>query len=170
MKLSSGIERLGVPVVKPPKPATVYLHPGQTFATQSPRHITTIVGSCVAVLLWSSRFRIGGATHYLLPEWNREGEPSARYGDIALPGLLKQMLDLGASVFDLHAYVYGGASILESLQKFSGSLGDKNVEAAREWLRKYPQIRLYELQTGGKRGRKIIFDTFEGTTTLHEIG
>lgn len=170
MKLSSGIEMLGIPVVRPPKPAAVYLHPGQTYATQSPRQITTIVGSCVAVLLWSSRFRIGGATHYLLPEWDREGEPSARYGDIALAGLLKQMLDLGASVSDLRACVYGGASVLESLQKFSGGLGDKNVEVAREWLRKYPQIQLFEDHTGGKHGRKIIFDTFEGTTTLHEIG
>lgn len=170
MKLSSGIERLGVPVVSPVKTATVYLHPGQTYATQSPRQITTIVGSCVAMLLWSSRFRIGGATHYLLPEWNREGEPSARYGDIALASLLKHMLDLGASIFDLQAYIYGGASILESLQGLSGKLGHKNVEVAKEWLRKYPQIRLYDHHTGGKRGRKIIFDTFEGTTTLYEIG
>ncbi|HKD14131.1 MAG TPA: chemotaxis protein CheD [Candidatus Angelobacter sp.] len=170
MKLSSGMDTLKLKHPPESKPSTVYLHPGQSFVSQSPRQITTIVGSCVAVLLWSSRFRIGGATHYLLPEWNREGEPSTRYGDIALEGLLKEMTRLGASVFDLRAYIYGGASILESLQGLSGNLGTRNVEVALEWLRNHPQITLVDCKTGGKKGRKICFDTFEGTATLYEIG
>lgn len=170
MKLSSGLETLKLKHPPESKPSTVYLHPGQTFVSQSPRQITTIVGSCVVVLLWSSRFRIGGATHYLLPEWNREGEPSSRYGDIALEGLFKDVLRLGASVFDLHAYVYGGACILESLQGLSGNLGTRNVEVAFEWLRSHPQITIADRNTGGKKGRKICFDTFEGTATLYEIG
>jgi len=170
MKLSSGMETLGLPHAAPSKPAaTVYLHAGQTFVTQEPRQISTIVGSCVVVLLWSSRFRVGGATHYLLPEWNREGNPSPRYGDIALNDLLTQVLNLGASPSDLCAHIYGGANILESLQRMSGGLGLKNVEVATEWLRKNPRIRLHDRNTGGKYGRKIVFDTFEGTVTLQEI-
>ena len=170
MKLSSGMETLKLKYPPEGKTATVYLHPGQSFVTQSPRQITTIVGSCVAVLLWSSRFRIGGATHYLLPEWNREGESSARYGDVALEGLLKDICRMGASVFDLHAYIYGGASILESLQSMSGNLGTRNVEVAQDFLIAHPQITLCDRNTGGKKGRKICFDTFEGTVTVQEIG
>lgn len=170
MKLSSGMETLKLKHPAEGQTTKVYLHPGQTYVTQSPKQITTIVGSCVAVLLWSSRFRIGGATHYLLPEWNREGEPSARYGNIALEGLFTDICRLGASVFDLHAYIYGGASILESLQGISGNLGTRNVEVATEWLRSHPQIILCDQKTGGKKGRKVCFDTFEGTATLHEIG
>lgn len=170
MKLSSGMETLNLKHPPNGKSSTVYLHPGQSFVSQSPRQITTIVGSCVVMLLWSSRFRIGGATHYLLPEWNREGEPSARYGDIALDSLLKDMTRLGASLFDLHAYVYGGASVLESLQGLSGGLGARNVEVALEWLRNHPQIVLADRNTGGKKGRKVCFDTFEGIATLYEIG
>jgi len=170
MKLSSGMETLGLKYPPEGRTSTLYLQLGQTFVTQSPRKITTIVGSCVAVLLWSSRFRIGGATHYLLPEWNQEGEPSARYGNIALEGLLKDICRMGASVSDLHAYIYGGASILESLQTMSGNLGTRNVEVALDFLRAHPQITLCDRNTGGKKGRKICFDTFEGTAAVQEIG
>jgi len=170
MKLTSGMETLKLKHSLESKSSTVYLHPGQSLVSQTPRQISTIVGSCVAVLLWSSRFRIGGATHYLLPEWNREGEPTARYGNVALENLLQEMLHLGASIFDMRAYIYGGASVLGALQSLSGNLGTRNVEVALEWLRNHPQITLADRNTGGKKGRKICFDTFEGTATLYEIG
>jgi len=69
MKFTSGIENLRLPTRSeaPPQNNKVYLHSGQSHVTTSPTTITTIVGSCIAVFLWDSRFGIGGATHYLLP-------------------------------------------------------------------------------------------------------
>src|SRR5262249_15967967 len=47
MKLVSGLEKLKLKHPPESRPSTVYLHPGQSFVSQSPWQITTIVGSCV---------------------------------------------------------------------------------------------------------------------------
>jgi chemotaxis protein CheD len=170
MKLTSGIETLRLANgAQPPQPNKIYLHPGQTHVTAVPSKITTIVGSCVAVMLWDSRFRIGGVTHYLLPSWDGHGQASARYGDVALEGLLSEITKAGARPPDMRAYVYGGGSVLTALQAQAGALGGRNVERAFEWLKSNPAIVLMDQHTGGNRGKKIIFDTLEGKAIWHEI-
>jgi chemotaxis protein CheD len=170
MKLTSGMESLGLPPLVTGQPSSVvYLHPGQTYVAQSPRRVTTIVGSCVAVFLWNTKLHVGGGTHFLLPQWGGEGQPSSRYGDIALEDLLQQFLRLGSPLSDLHAYVYGGACVLEALRGMSGGLGQKNIEFALQWLKRHSQIHLRDQQTGGRKGRKVILDTLEGTVTIYEI-
>jgi len=170
MKLSSGMETLGLydPTV-PKSSMNIYLHPGETYVSHSPKRLTTIVGSCVAVFLWNSKLHIGGGTHYLLPQWTREGQPSSRYGDIALEELLQQFVRIGSPLADLRAYIYGGASVLEALRNLSGGLGQKNVDFALEWFRKHSQIHLRDQQTGGQKGRKVVLDTLEGTVAVSEI-
>lgn len=170
MKFISGMEPLGLSHLgTAPLSSSVYLHPGQTYVAQTPKRVTTIVGSCVAVFLWNRKLYVGGGTHFLLPQWGGEGQPSSRYGDIALEELLQHFLQLGSPLSDLQAYVYGGACVLEALRALSGGLGQKNIEFALEWLKKHPQIHLRDQQTGGRKGRKVVLDTLEGTVTVYEI-
>lgn len=171
MKLTSGMESLRLPHLLPEQSSsTVYLHPGQTYVSQSPKRVTTIVGSCVAVFLWNAKLRMGGGTHFLLPQWGGEGQPSSRYGNIALEELMQHFIRLGSPLSDLHAYVYGGASILEALRVMSGGLGQKNVDFALEWIRNHSPIHMRDRQTGGHKGRKVVLDTLEGTVAVYEIG
>src|SRR5262245_44449231 len=101
-----------------------YLHPGQIFATAEPCEVTTVLGSCVAVLLYDPVRCAGGASHYLLPYAEREG--SLRYGNIAIAQLLSRMLALGCRQRNLLAKVFGGACMLA--RENGASLGLKNVE------------------------------------------
>lgn len=170
MKLTSGMESLRLPhLLMEQSSRTVYLHPGQTYVSQSSKRVSTIVGSCVAVFLWNARLHMGGGTHFLLPQWGGEGQPSSRYGNIALEELLQHFVQLGSPLSDLHAYVYGGASVLEALRVMSGGLGQKNADFALEWLKQRPQIHLRDQQTGGHKGRKVVLDILEGTVTVSEI-
>ena len=147
---------------------STYLHPGQTYVTTGPARICTIVGSCVAVFLWDLRRNSGGVTHYLLPEHDGRSPVSSRYGNVALPGLLDKLLQLGCRKRDLLAKVYGGACLFEAFRPRAGEhLGTKNSVFALQWLEQQG-ITVVETLVGGTRGRKIEFST-DGTTSVREV-
>src|SRR5258707_66364 len=60
--------------VAEPELKQVYLHPGELYASPEPANIKIILGSCVAVCLYNPRLSIGGATHFLLPALEGEGQ------------------------------------------------------------------------------------------------
>src|SRR5512142_301703 len=74
----------------------VYLHAGDLVVASSPTAIGTILGSCVAVCLWDPDTGVGGMNHYLLP-FHVEREKSARFGSVAIPRLLEEVVTAGAA-------------------------------------------------------------------------
>jgi chemotaxis protein CheD len=144
--------------------AKQFLLPGQMFASRQPMTVTTILGSCVAVCLWSPRTGIGGMNHYLLPEGAANETNWLRYGNNANPELLKQVLGLGCDVRDLQAKVFGGASTMAGIDPAT-SLGMRNLEMAVEFLRA-SRIPLMSKHVSEKRGCKLTFQTNNGVTVL----
>lgn len=141
-----------------------FLYPGQVFVSRDGAKISTILGSCAAICLWDSRKRIGGMNHYLLAEGPMGGGPTPnRYGNIANMSLLNQMQGMGCEVKDLQGKIFGGASAFAADP--DNSLGAQNVKLAEEFLEKM-RIPLMLMDVSGKRGRRLIFNTADGTTTL----
>jgi chemotaxis protein CheD len=139
----------------------VYLHPGFVHASPEPTEATTIVGSCVAVCLWDARLRMGGANHFLLPRGGRGALASARFGDVAIHGLVDELVRLGSLKSDLQAKVFGGAAVIEAFRGRDNHLGAQNVELARSVLGELG-IPIVALDVEGHRGRKVIFHTDSG--------
>jgi chemotaxis protein CheD len=146
----------------------VYLHPGQVFASSSPCEVTTVLGSCVSVLLFDGVRRIGGASHYLLPYEARGDASTPRFGNAAITLLLGKMMELGSRKRDLIAKVFGGASTLASARGQALTLGEKNVEVARRRLEQ-DGIPIAAQDVGGTGGRKIVFLTDEGHVWLKKL-
>lgn len=132
-----------------------------------PFKVTTILGSCVAVCFWDPIKNYGGINHYLLPFWNGDGLPSPRYGNIAIPKLLEDMLRLGCRRDSLKAKVFGGAS----MQKNSVGLlnvGERNAVFAMDYL-KEERISIVSSDVGGNVGRKLIFFTETGSVLMKKL-
>jgi chemotaxis protein CheD len=145
-------------------PRQLYLQPGQVFASADPAVITTVLGSCVCVCLWDPRHGAGGANHYLLPE--RAGaEHSLRFGHAAMEELVKQMEGVGAPRRLLQAKLFGGASVIRSFANGNGHLGERNIEVARRFLER-ERIPVVAEDVGGRRGRKLLFDTRTGMVSV----
>lgn len=140
-----------------------FLYPGQIFVSADPICISTILGSCAAVSLWDCHKKAGGLNHYLLPEGPDEGPNRLRYGSIANPELLRQVLALGCEVRNLQAKIFGGASAFGPDP--SRSLGSRNVQLAEDFLRGH-RIPVVEKDVSGKRGRRLVFQVFDGVTVL----
>ena len=153
----------------PDEPRRVYLYPGQIFVASEPFVVTTILGSCVAVCLWDPTARVAGINHYLLPDISVPGQSDLRYANTAVQHLIDEMLAAGARQHRMVAKLVGGASILMPAGGARLSIGEQNVLAGRKVLGHHA-IEISAEQTGGTRGRKLLFHTGTGRTESREIG
>ena len=144
----------------------LYLHPGQLAVTSEPIVITTILGSCVAVCLWDAGARVAGMNHFLLPRNPEPGTDDARYGDTAVEALVDAVAKRVPTLDRVVAKVFGGACVLPGAN--GHSIGTTNIEIARERLQRRG-IAIAIDQTGGQRGRKLLFDATTGTAWVKEI-
>jgi chemotaxis protein CheD len=112
--------------------------------------------------LWDAKLRIGGMNHFLLPFATDPGNNSLRYGDLATQTLLKRLEALGCHRRNLSAKIFGGAALFKSQQQYEYSLGAQNVSKALV-LMANAQIPVLAQDTGGNRGRKVVFNTDDGS-------
>lgn len=148
--------------------STHFLYPAALFASNKPYLISTILGSCVSVCLWDPVLNIGGMNHFMLPLWNGQGLASPKYGNIAMEKLINKLEGLGSDKKNLRAKVFGGAEVIDTntTQFF---IGKRNVMIARQILDE-EKIPIVGSSTGGKQGRKIIFNTYTGEVMQRFIG
>jgi len=150
---------------------TRFLQPGQLIVSFEPATITTILGSCVSVCLWDPRTSIGGMNHFMLPIPVAGHAASPRFGDFAMQQLVDRMEAAGARMRSVRAKVFGGASmfpIVDDRREGRTHLGAQNADLAIQFL-KNAGIPVVERDLGGTRGRKLIFQTDEGTSCLKLI-
>ncbi len=150
-------------------PRNVYLHPGQVFASGEAVQVTTVLGSCVSVCLWDPASRVGGMNHYVLPRFVPSDSASPRFADVAMRELVDRLLHLGARRATLEAKVFGGACLSPTPGGWGKPhLGEQNVSRALAVLEK-ERIRVGAADTGGGRGRKLMFRTDDGTVWLKAL-
>ncbi|HVQ30209.1 MAG TPA: chemotaxis protein CheD [Vicinamibacteria bacterium] len=172
------LHEAGSPLVSSPEPGRgstiprrVYLHPGQLFASREPSAVTTILGSCVSVCLWDPSSGIGGMNHFLLPHGPEPADrrSSQRFGDAATAALIAEIVALGGRKSLLTAKVFGGACTAEAFVKGPiRHLGPRNVERAFAVLHR-EGIPVEAHHTEGRRGRKVIFHTNDGSAWVKEL-
>lgn len=146
-----------------------YVHPGQLVVSADVGVLTTILGSCVAVCLHDAKLRVGGLNHFLLPNKCGPGDVAGRYAPSAIEELIEQLLSCGSLQTRLVAKVVGGASVLAAFGESKEHLGLKNVAAAHETLASYG-IPVIGTDTGGTRGRKLVFSPRDGATLVQQLG
>jgi len=143
-----------------------YLHAGHMVVSREPCRVTTVLGSCVAVALWDPSSGIGGVNHFLLPQ----GSDSARFGNVAVRTLIREVVAAGGRRRLLQAKLFGGACVLRAFKGVgSGThLGQKNVEVARQILID-EGIPVTAEDVEGDRGRKLIFQTHDGAAWVRSL-
>jgi chemotaxis protein CheD len=130
--------------------------------------VTTILGSCVAVCLWDAVGGAGGLNHYLLPEGGGADTSALRFGNVATEALIDRLLRLGAKRGGLRAKVFGGACISAAFARQTPHLGATNVARALDVLA-HEGIRVDAVDTGGQRGRKLLFQTDDGVAWVKQL-
>jgi chemotaxis protein CheD len=150
----------------------VFLHPGDYYATDQKTLLSTVLGSCVSVVLWDPAKRIGGMNHFMLPGNPKQVfylDESGRYGMQAMELLINALMKLGLHKRNLVAKVFGGATVLATERDEELSISRANINFAFKYL-ELEQIAVEASDTGGKQARKIIFNPETGKVQLKRLG
>jgi chemotaxis protein CheD len=133
------------------------------------RLVTIGLGSCVAIAIHDRVAKVGGLAHVLLPDaaLGRGVENRARYASSAVPMLIEEMRSLGAGG-PFAASLVGGAALFGPLLSFGGSMGARNVEAARTALA-VARVPVVAADVGGFSGRTVLFDVDTGKVKVWTV-
>jgi chemotaxis protein CheD len=148
-----------------PSVINYFLQPGYIYMAVRPAVISTVLGSSVSVCLFDRKRRVGGMNHFLYPSSREAGVSTSIYGNVATLTLIRMMLREGASLGHLEAQILGGAFNPEISPR---DIGRENIMAARRVLRRQ-RIPIVSEDSGGTRGRKIIFTTHQNEIAVLKV-
>lgn len=137
----------------------LFLYPGEIIISREDRPVKTVLGSCVSVLLYDTEKKYGGITHYLLPSHSGD-ERNTKFGSVAIPYLIRELMKEGSQAQHIVARIYGGASLYAG-NTASPSIGVKNVLVAKKIL-DYYTIPVVEMHVRGNSARRLIFHPVSG--------
>ncbi|MBU4304583.1 MAG: chemotaxis protein CheD [Candidatus Omnitrophica bacterium] len=139
---------------------------------RSPAILTSLgIGSCVGIVLYYPRLKIGGMAHIMLPDIEvvRNKSNRAKFANTAVPDLLREMEQMGAEKLMIKAKIMGGAHMFcfaKSSTVFN--IGERNVEKVKQILQEL-RIKIVAEDTGGCYGRSLFFDLDTGLVRVRTI-
>ncbi len=149
---------------------TVFLRPGEYVVAPNPTHVITVLGSCVAVVIYCPRLRAGAMCHAVLPKaLSADDTAHPRVVEEAVDRLFRDLGLLGAAPGELVVKAFGGAENLTFSCGERSGVGFRNVEALKTALA-VRRIGLAAADLGGRKGRKLHFLSDTGTVYLKRLG
>ncbi len=141
---------------------------GQVALAHCPDTLTTVLGSCIGVLIYHPRHRVGALAHVVLPEsaGRGDGHPG-KFADTAIPYMIQRLCDEGVLKHGLIAKLSGGSDMFGTSGPMQ--IGHRNLEAVTEALRQ-AGIRIAGQHVGGRKGRRATFDSANGELTIEIAG
>ena len=141
-----------------------YLKPGEMFFGDRATLVSTLLGSCVAITMFSPRCRIGAVCHGLLPSRREKHhckggcDEGARYVDCAFRLMLEWFTQLNIDRGEIEVKLFGGSDMFSFREgeHRTPSVGRQNIAKAL-CLIDSAGLRLQASDLGGSQGRKIYF-------------
>jgi chemotaxis protein CheD len=152
-----------------------YLKPGEMFIGEESALVETVLGSCVAIAIFSPRYLIGTLSHSMLPSCGKAKSPvencsqGARFVDWSLHCMLDWFLRRGALRQELVVKVFGGSEMFTGAEgNVRVGVGRQNIESALQIIEQ-EGLYLAAFDLGGDKGRKIFFKTNTGEIFLKRL-
>ncbi|MET1080228.1 MAG: chemotaxis protein CheD [Pseudomonas sp.] len=124
--------------------APLFLRPGEYFFGRCEGSVVTLLGSCVAIILWHPQQRLVGVSHYLLPRrlqhhpdpadpaYEPDGdEQDTRYGSAVFQRLLGDIRASGVPASHYRKGIFGGGRLVQDASSPIARIGQNNIQFAR---------------------------------------
>jgi chemotaxis protein CheD len=161
-------------MVDSPARRRIFLQPTGLIIAEDPVQVRTVLGSCVAITLWSPRSGLAAIGHSLLPKAAAPAasltrEEALRYVDTTIDLMFLAFAQRGIGPGEIEVKVFGGADNLHPPDTTRGcQVGYRNVDAALESL-SARGITPTAQAVGGRSGRVIDFDTGSGAVVVRRL-
>ncbi len=128
------------------------------------------LGSCVAVALYDRKIQVGGLAHIMLPTPSlaRRGANLRKFPQTAIPAMVEEMSELGASPKRLSARLIGGASMFATLASGTIQMGERNIVSTKKTLGAH-RIPIVGEAVGGDFGRTVRFHIDSGVVEVISV-
>lgn len=128
------------------------------------------LGSCVAVLLYDPKAKVGGLAHVMLPSSRLHAEVTVpgKFADTALDALMAVMEKSGGRRKSFEAKIIGGANMFPTVATSPVPIGLRNVNAARLKLGDLG-IPVVAEEVGGTQGRTLVFNLENGRVEIRTL-
>ncbi len=151
-----------------------FLNPGGLYFGSGDVRVETLLGPCVAIVLWFPHVRKGGMCHFQLPGKRQVTEHArnldGRYGGEAWIWLKQQARAHALKLMDAEARLFGGACSLSSRSVQSTSdIGGQNIEWVEHMLES-SGVRVVGRDLGGVGSRYLRFDLNTGEVWVRHGG
>jgi len=131
----------------------IVLKPGELYYGDQFEEVYTLLGSCVAAVLWHPKYHLSGMCHVVYPEIGDEDNYS--YAESAIRKLYNDVCSRLTNPNDYRVEVFGGGNMFPNV--FSGgdnTIGNKNTEIVTQLLSELG-FKIKNRDVGGVQARKI---------------
>lgn len=127
---------------------------------KEPDQLFTVVGSCIAIMLYDKVKKIGGMIHIMLGYAKGREDNVCKYVDTGIPFLLQLLQQRGAVRHRIKgAKIAGGAILLAKTDDYN--IATENLSATHRVLQQHG-IQVIASDCGGNISRRITFDLSTG--------
>lgn len=130
--------------------------------------VTRGLGSCLGIVIYEPRKKIGGLAHPMLPISRdfKHQTRSAKFVDTVIISMIEKLQEQGCKRSNLSAKLFGGANMFISIPTDSiFNIGVKNIKAARDTLNAC-SIKIIGEDVGASYGRTIFFELETGVVKI----
>ncbi|MCQ4315077.1 chemotaxis protein [Stutzerimonas zhaodongensis] len=137
-----------------------FLLPGEYLFGKHPGSVVTLLGSCVAIVLWHPQRRILAVSHFVVPGGAFD-QNDTRSGEAVFLLLQQDMVRHRTAPEEYRKGIYGGGTCLQPGRPGSLQIGLKNIAFARERFGQFGW-RVDDQQLGGMGYRRLTVDGRDG--------
>lgn len=148
-----------------------YLKPGDFCFGEGRLRINTVLGSCVAIVLWHPQLACGGMCHFMLPARNlaRGDLPlDGKYGDEAMQLFMLELKKRRTLPAQYQVHIYGGGNMFGGRAASRTDIGYQNIDMAHRLLGEQGFTLDYD-HLGSFGHRRVAFDVWSGEVTLVHV-
>ncbi|HAN96561.1 MAG TPA: chemotaxis protein CheD [Planctomycetaceae bacterium] len=150
------------------RPSVVMVGMGQSECGRGEDRFSSILGSCIAICLYSRQRGVGAIAHVVMPASHGRDSAPGKSADTAVPHLLDLLRKEGISARDVEAKIAGGASMFK-ISAGTLQIGQANITACTAELERVG-IPIVGRDVGGDKGRRIHFECGTGQVRVEIIG
>jgi chemotaxis protein CheD len=149
----------------------VYLRPGDFCFGEGRLRISTLLGSCVSIVLWHPTGLHGGMCHFMLPDrvgFRGSSAADGKYGDEAMELFMIELGRRRTLPDQYRVHVYGGGNMFGGRILSPTDIGYQNIERAHQLLEKWGFGLDFD-HLGSFGHRKVFFDVWSGEVKLVHV-
>jgi chemotaxis protein CheD len=154
-----------------PHPSQEIIKLGEIVSTTNPNHFNLLgIGSCLIIYVFDLNREIYYMAHTLLPKFDKQysrksPDMPAKFTDIAICRILKEMYLKGSSKSDIQCKIVGGGQIY----KDNLNIGYRNIQEAKLILER-EDIPINSEEIGGNETRSILSFERDGSILIRKKG